>query len=108
MFRTSLASATVTSSVPLAAVANSDGESRVWVVGRFRRIRPVPVILGRTSPDRVEVVQGLMAGQEICVNAEPDFAGGMRVVVVSPERATAARSKTHALMNTLKTRKKSP
>lgn len=86
-------------SVPLTAVANSDGDPRVWVLGTFGRIHTARVVLGRMSPDRIEVTQGLRPGERVCISAEPDFAERMKVVMGVPDSLS---SKTHALMKTIK------
>ena len=83
-------------SIPSEAVSNGDGEARVWVLGFMNKIHAVPVTLGRTNPDRVEVTEGLHPGQRVCVTAEPEFADGMRIVLGAPARTSL--SKTHALM----------
>ena len=85
-------------SVPLTAVANADGNPHVWVLGAFQRVHAVAVQLGRTSPDWVEVTQGLQAQNQIVITAEPDFAEGMMVLVDPAGAPAPGSSKTHALM----------
>jgi cobalt-zinc-cadmium efflux system membrane fusion protein len=90
--------------VPAEAISNSEGEPRVWTVGLMNKIHAVPVTIGRTNPDTVEVTDGLRSGQLVCRSAEPEFADGMRIVIGKPDKSNI--SKTHALMVNLKTTKK--
>jgi len=84
--------------VPLSAVANADGNPRVWILGIWNRLRAVPVQLGRANPDQVEITQGLRAGDRICTTAEPDFADGMMVLVERLGVESSGPSRTHVLM----------
>ncbi len=93
-------------SVPLTAVANTDGNPRVWVINGLSRLRLVDVELGRSNPDQVEITKGLSEGQTICVTAEPDFADGMKVVKAAPGTKPANQSRTNALLNRAKISKK--
>jgi RND family efflux transporter MFP subunit len=92
-------------SIPAEAVSNGDGEARVWVLGFLNKIHSVPVTLGRTNPDRVEIIDGLRPGERVCKSAEPEFAEGMRIVVGAPDKAVLSR--THILMKNLKRSSKS-
>jgi RND family efflux transporter MFP subunit len=86
-------------SVPMTAVANADGNPRVWVLGAWHRIHAVPVQLGRANPDRIEVTQGLHAEESIAVTAEPDFSDGMMVLLEpAGSLSSDSSSKTHTLM----------
>ena len=85
-------------SVPLTAIANADGNPRVWELGAWHRLHAVPVVLGRANPDRVEVTQGLKAEDQVCITAEPDFADGMMVLVDTSSVNAPGLSKTHLLM----------
>jgi len=71
-------------SVPLTAIANTDGTPKVWILGAFNRLRSSPVTVSRASPERIEVVDGVKAGQRICMNAETTFEQGMFVLVNKP------------------------
>ena len=70
-------------SVPKTAIANTDGENRVWVVDWMHRLRARPVQLGRMNPDRTEITRGLAPRESICKSAEPDFSEGMQIIVGS-------------------------
>jgi RND family efflux transporter MFP subunit len=79
-------------SVPLSAINNADGNTRVWILGLWNRLAGRTVTLGQTNPDRVEVTQGLRPGERICATAEPNLAEGMRVYVGATQGASARRS----------------
>lgn len=86
-------------SVPLEALVNSDGETRLWVVDGIGRLRARKIELGRTTISRVEVLKGVSVGDRVVIVAEPDFAEGMRVMVGASPKGT---SRTRALMGKLK------
>lgn len=87
-------------SIPLRAVSNAKGDTRVWLIDALSRLRSHRVELGRSSSERVEVLKGLKAGQRIVTGDEPEYASGMRVrVAVAPAATTA--SKTNALIRQL-------
>jgi RND family efflux transporter MFP subunit len=68
-------------SVPLSAINNADGSTRVWVLGLGDRLKSRAVTLGQTNPDRVEVTHGLRPGERVCTTADTSLAEGMRVYV---------------------------
>ena len=95
-----------TLSVPLTAVANTDGNPHIWVLGLWSRLRLKSVDLGKSNPERVEVIKGLSLGQRICVTAEPDFADGMKVKIGRPAMGAAPQSRTNMLLSRLPLMKK--
>jgi len=70
-------------SAPLSAVDNADGRPKIWVVDRFGFIKRREVTLGKSNPDRVEITQGLLINEQICVSPEPRWANGMKVRIAS-------------------------
>ena len=56
-------------SVPAEAVANAEGETRVWMVDAIHRLRMRPVELGRSNPNRVEIIKGLREGESVVAAA---------------------------------------
>ena len=66
-------------SVPLTAIANEDGKTKVWILTDSNRLLSRPVMVGRSNPDRVEISQGLKAGDRVCAQADPHFVEGMKV-----------------------------
>ena len=66
-------------SVPLSAIDNADGKSKVWVIDDENRARLRPVTLGHSNPDRVEITQGLSVGERVCVQPPPHLLNGMKV-----------------------------
>ena len=84
-------------SVPLTAIANSDGQPRVWRIGWLGRIHRQSVELGRTNPDRVEVKSGIRMGERICSVAEPDYADGMKVILDPTVAKGGVPNRTNAL-----------
>gem|GEM_PF-1636140 len=83
-------------SVPLTAVSNADGIPRVWVLSWTNRIYSKVVTLGRSNPDRVEILSGLRPNERICSESEPTFADGMKVIRV--RKKIVASSLTHKLL----------
>lgn len=77
--------------VPTAAVVQRDGASHVFTVegSTARRVR---VVTGSTSGDRVEVIQGVRAGQQVVARGAGFLADGdtVRVVPAEPDTARAA------------------
>jgi len=68
--------------VPPDAVRNEDGRTRVLVV-RDGRAAAVPIEIGITSPDAVEVLSGVTEGDQVLVGeAARTIAPGMAVTVV--------------------------
>ena len=68
-------------SIPLSAINNADGSTRVWVLDAWNRLRSRRVTLGQTTPEQVEVKDGLREGERVCTDIEPTLAEGMRVFV---------------------------
>jgi len=85
-------------SVPLTAVVNTDGNPHVWILDLLHRLRLRPVTLGRSTPDRVEVTQGLQVGDRVATIAEPDWADGMQVWLGPPKNLGAKGSRTQQLL----------
>jgi len=73
-----------TLSVPLTAIANADGTSRVWVINALGKIHSRIVTLGQSNPFAVEITAGLKPGERICTKASSFFADGMKVVFINP------------------------
>lgn len=80
-------------SVPLTAVANTDGQPKVWVLGWLNRIQARRVELGRGNPDRSEVVQGLKPGDRVLITAEPDYVEGSRVIIGDAPKTFVSRTR---------------
>ncbi len=68
-------------SVPVGALTSKGGEPYVWVLDRFGRLRERRVATGRSTPERVEVREGLAEGERVCASAEPDWVPGVKVLV---------------------------
>lgn len=67
-------------SIPLAAIHNADGKTRIWTIDGWGRLRARRIALGQSNPERGEVTEGLKAGERICAMAGSTLAEGMRVV----------------------------
>jgi hypothetical protein len=80
-------------SIPLSAITSADGHPGVWEVSLLGRLQRTAVKLGRSNPDRVELIEGLSPGRRVVSVADPNFEAGMRVRVtehagtVSPAKA---------------------
>jgi len=70
-------------SVPSTAVANADGETKVWTLDSLNRLRARKVELGRSNGDRVEITKGLDAGDTVVVSADSNFSDGMQIILKS-------------------------
>jgi RND family efflux transporter MFP subunit len=68
-------------SIPLAALSNQSGETRVWVLDGLNRLRARPVSIGRSNPDRAEVTRGLSAGERIAATNSTGLMQGRKVIV---------------------------
>lgn len=79
-------------SVPLSAISNADGTTRVWVLDLWGRLRARPIVLGKMNPERGEVTQGLHAGDRISTSAPQGLADGMRVFSETETRAAPRKS----------------
>lgn len=64
--------------VPRSAVARLGGKSTVWVV-KDDRAEPRPVTTGLETADRVEIVQGLAAGEQVVARGREGLYAGARV-----------------------------
>jgi len=85
-----------TLAVPLTAVANADGTPRVWALNFWGRIHSRIVTLGQSSPFMVEITSGLKEGERICMDAQPAFAEGMKVLFAAPAAdTTKTKTKTN-------------
>ena len=66
--------------VPVAAVyKDSTGEQLVWVLGPDQTVSRRPVKLGEASGGRLEIVDGLRAGDRIAVAGVTHLREGMKV-----------------------------
>lgn len=68
---------------PTVAVVYRDNKSGVFVMGEQSVVRFRPVVVGSRTPDRVEVTEGLKAGERIVVKGAGFLADGDRVLVVA-------------------------
>ncbi|MBI4425155.1 MAG: efflux RND transporter periplasmic adaptor subunit [Elusimicrobia bacterium] len=66
-------------SVPASALSSKDGRWVVWVVAGAARLRAVPVGVGRSTPERVEITGGLAEGQRVCAVASASLKAGALV-----------------------------
>ena len=73
--------------VPVQALAGRSAPITLLVVGRDQRLEERQVELGLETPDRVEVVSGVQAGESVVVGARSDLRPGL---LVAPKRLTAA------------------
>jgi len=80
-----------TLSVPLTAVANADGTPRIWTVNWLGKIHSRVVMLGQSTPFRVEILSGLDPGDRVCMDAQSGFAEGMKIL--DTRRASFVASK---------------
>ena len=67
-------------SVPLTAIANADGQTKVWVMNSSNRLEARRVTIGKSSPERAEITAGLHSGERVCVQADARFSDGMKIV----------------------------
>jgi RND family efflux transporter MFP subunit len=68
--------------VPPSAVARMGGQSTVWVV-KDDRVEPRTVTTGLEAPDRVEITQGLAAGERVVARGREGLYAGARVADVA-------------------------
>jgi RND family efflux transporter MFP subunit len=66
-------------SVPISALAGSSGRNYVWLVDNLGRLRKRDVKVGKTNPERAEILEGLSVGQRVCVKIQLRFADGLKV-----------------------------
>jgi RND family efflux transporter MFP subunit len=74
----SLAGAPVRLTVPLSSIVTR-GETSLVLTVRDERVREVPVRTGTASGDRVEITEGLTAGETVVLRPTPDLTTGSRV-----------------------------
>ena len=70
--------------VPAAAVFDVDGQAQVFLLGDDGRLALRPVETGHRSPDNVEIVAGLAAGDEVVSHPRRDLAAGQRAIRLRP------------------------
>lgn len=66
-------------SAPRQAIDNRASAPRLWRLGRWNRIGSVPVELGVSNPERVEIRSGLKPGDRYVGEALPTLEEGMKV-----------------------------
>jgi multidrug efflux pump subunit AcrA (membrane-fusion protein) len=71
--------------VPRSAVARMGGTSTAWVV-KDDRAEPRTVVTGLEGPDRVEIIQGLAAGERVVVRGREGLYAGARVADVAASK----------------------
>jgi hypothetical protein len=77
--------------LPVAAVSRLGPQATVWVV-KEDRVEARPVATGLQSADRVEITQGLEAGERAVVQGREGLYGGARVRETAAGGAAAAGS----------------
>lgn len=76
--------------VPRTAIVTEDGESAVYVV-KSATARRIPVSLGYTDGDRVEITRGLKDGDSVVTLGQNSLKDGTKVAVVNaPSQKSAA------------------
>lgn len=70
--------------VPAAAVFDVDEQAQVFLLGNDGRLALRPVETGHRSPDSVEIVSGLAAGDEVVSHPRRDLAAGQRAIRLRP------------------------
>ena len=65
--------------VPVSAVAQSDAQSAVWIVGEEQSVARRPVRLGGVAGGRIEVLEGLEPGERIVIAGVQSLRDGMKV-----------------------------
>ena len=69
--------------IPRSAVLNRTTQPTVFVVRENRAVQ-VPVVLGVSDGERVEVTEGLSEGEVVVTSGQADLADGDPVVVQTP------------------------
>jgi HlyD family secretion protein len=77
-------------SVPIGAVARMGGTASVWVV-KEDKAEPREVTTGLESSERVEILKGLEAGEQVVARGKEGLYAGAQVAAI-PDAATAAAS----------------
>jgi HlyD family secretion protein len=65
--------------VPASAVSRLGGKATVWVLKDEDRVEPREVTTGLETPERVEILKGLTAGERIVAKGHEDLYAGARV-----------------------------
>ncbi len=76
-------------SVPLGAVVRMGGKASVWVV-KDDKAEPREVTTGLESGERVEILSGLEASEQVVARGKEGLYGGAQVAAVPPEAAAEA------------------
>jgi HlyD family secretion protein len=71
--------------VPAAAVFDVDGQPQVFLLGDDGRLERRRVETGHRSPDSVEILAGLAAGDEVVSHPRRELAAGARAVRLRPD-----------------------
>jgi membrane fusion protein (multidrug efflux system) len=77
-------------SVPELAVVGEGDQRFVYVVGRDGKAKRTPVKTGLRSAGRIEIVEGLEAGQAVVTEGVVKLADGMKVKVAGPNAGAQA------------------
>jgi RND family efflux transporter MFP subunit len=93
--------------VPRSAVARLSGKGTVWVV-KDDRAEPRSVTTGLENPERVEVTQGLSAGERVVARGYEPLYAGARVTDVTKGTPAAPAGDEHKNMPGMNTPKESP
>jgi hypothetical protein len=80
--------------VPRSAVARMGGTSTAWVV-KDDRAEPRTVTTGLEGPDRVEITQGLAAGERVVVRGREGLYSGARVADVAASKPAPPEAADH-------------
>jgi len=93
--------------VPRAAVARLGGKTTVWVV-KDDRAEPRSVTTGLGNPERVEVIQGVAAGEQVVERGHEVLYAGVRVSDVTRGKPAAASGDELKNMPGMNTPKENP
>jgi len=93
--------------VPRSAVARLGGKATVWVV-KDDRAEPRSVTTGLENPERVEVTQGVAAGEQVVARGHEALYAGARVADVAQGKPAAAPSDEHKNMPGMNMPKETP
>lgn len=93
--------------VPRSAVARLGGKGTVWVV-KDDRAEPRPVTTGLENPERVEVTQGLAAGERVVARGHEALYAGARVTDVTRGKVAAPAGDEAENAPEMSTRKANP
>jgi multidrug efflux pump subunit AcrA (membrane-fusion protein) len=80
--------------VPRSAVARMGGTSTAWVV-KGDRAEPRTITTGLEGPDRVEITQGLAAGERVVVRGREGLYAGARVADVAASKPARPEAPDH-------------